>query len=290
MKTIFVPTDFSHTAYQAACYALALAKRFQAPVHLFHVMDTSDKTLLDTAVIWPLINYETVKQNIINSMEFFKQALEDEDTNPDNLKIPLTYSIGEGRVYQVVKKIVQQQHPLLLVAGMYGASNIKRLFFGSKSSDFIDHVPCPILLIPPEAKYQKIQKIALATDLSSSDIELIELLAAFARPFDAEILIAHISADPVGAKQQQHIDSFLNEVTCKNNYDKIYYRHIAGESISKGIFWLSENGQVDMLTMVHRPRSLLSRLLSDSYTKHLARRIKIPLMVLKPHQPIMAYT
>lgn len=284
MKTVLVPTDFSASAYNAAFYALQMAKRLQTSLHLLHVMEALDKTLLDTQLIWPIIDYNTLKENAVKSMGGLEQKLEEEDKyeNPESDVVPITYGIKEGVVRKEVAKEVQEKDILLLVAGMYGASKVNRFLFGSKSRDFIDYVNCPVLLIPTEARYRKIKKIAFTTDLSPEDIELIELLAVFARPFDAEILIAHISADVYDAQHQQKIEGFLNNVTCKNNYDKIYYRHVQNDDIEEGIFWLSENGQVDMLTMVHRAHNMFSKLLGDSKTKQLARRIKIPLMVLKP--------
>ncbi|HWV70903.1 MAG TPA: universal stress protein [Pseudosphingobacterium sp.] len=283
MKTILVPTDFSTPAYNAAFYALQVAKQLRASLHLLHVMEVLDKTLLDTQLVWPIIDYNTLKENTVKSIKFVKQKLE-EETNvlPENVRTPITYSIREGVVHKEITKEIQEKKILLLVAGMYGANKVNRFLFGSKSRDFIDHVNCPILLIPSEGKYRKIKKIAFATDLSPGDIELIELLAVFAKLFDAEILIAHISADVYDTQHQQEIEAFLNEVTCKNNYDKIYYRHVQNKNIEEGILWLSENGQVDMLTMVHRAHNMFSKLLDDSKTKQLAKRIKVPLMVLKP--------
>jgi len=284
MKTVLIPTDFSAPAYNAAFYALHMAKRLQASLHLLHVMEPFDKKLLDTQLIWPIIDYNTLKENAVKSIDSVKQKLEEEDKyeNPGRVRTRITYGIKDGVVLKEVAKEVQEKEILLLVAGMYGVNNVNRFLFGSKSRDFIDYVNCPVLLIPTEARYRKIKKIAFATDLSPGDIDLIELLTVFARPFDAEILIAHISADVYDAQHQRKIDVFLNEVTCKNNYDKIYYRQVQNESIEEGIFWLSENGQVDVLTMVHRTHNIFSKLLGDSNTKQLARRIKIPLMVLKP--------
>lgn len=283
MRTVLVPTDFSAPAYNAAFYALQMAKQLHASLHLLHVIEAFDKPLLDTQLVWPIIDYNTLKENAVKSIEFVKQKIE-EETNilPESVRTPVTYNIREGLAHKEISKEVQEKKVLLLVAGMYGASKVNHFLFGSKSRDFIDHVNCPLLLIPTEAKYQKIKKIAFATDLSSEDIDLIELLAVFAKPFDAEILIAHISADVYDAQHQRKIEAFLSEVTCKNDYDKIYYRHVQNDDIEDGIFWLSENGQVDMLTMVHRAHNMFSKLLGDSNTKQLARRIKIPLMVLKP--------
>lgn len=280
MRTVLVPTDFSAPAYNAALYAVEMAVSLQASLHLVHVIELADKALLDTQILWPVLDYEDVKEKAIQQLHLFEQQLEAQVMeNHGEKNISITSSLVEGGVYQEIAKEMVRNASILLVAAMHGAGNAERFIFGSKSKDFITHISCPVLLIPHNFKYRKINKMAFATDLNPNDIDLIELLTIYAKPFDAEILISHISADPDDTKYQ--IESFLRDVTCKNDYDKIYYRYLQGESIEDGILWLSENGQVDVLTMVHRPADGLAQLWQKSHTKQIAKQIKIPLLVLK---------
>jgi len=282
MRTILVPIDFSVPAYNAALYALEMAKRLQAALHLFHVIEAVDKALLDAQIIWPIVNYDDLKAKAVDNIHLFQQRLEEHEArNIGSNKVFITCSLAEGVVHQEIDKEIHRSMPILLVAGMHGAGNARRFIFGSKSRDLIAHVYCPILLIPNDFTYRTIHKIAFATDLSQGDIDLIELLTVFAKPFDAEILIGHIGADTDDTRHEETMETFLHAVTCKNNDDKIYYRYIPQKNIENGILWLTENGQIDVLTMVHRPRGILNELLRGSRTKQIAKRIAIPLLVLK---------
>ncbi|QEL02670.1 universal stress protein [Olivibacter sp. LS-1] len=282
MRTVLVPTDFSAPAYNAALYAVEMAITLQASLHLVHVMEVADKALLDTQILWPVLDYQDVKEKANQQMNLLKQQLRLQIIeNNAGEKVSVTSSLVEGVVYQEIAEEIVRNAAILLVAAMHGAGNAERFIFGSKSRDFIRHISCPVLLIPHNFKYRKINKIAFATDLSPNDIALIELLAKYAEPFHAEIVISHVTTDANDGQHQQQTESFLREVAGKNNYDRIYYRYLSGQTIEDGILRLSENGEVDVLTMVHRPESGLAKLWQRSHTKQIAKQIKIPLLVLK---------
>ena len=125
------------------------------------------------------------------------------------------------------------------------------------------------------------KRIAFATDLTEADLALIHSLALFARPFNAEILIVHISNDEPEADQKK-IDDFLNEVTCKAHYHKIYYRHVKDMGIDEGLNWLTDHVDIDMLAMVHRKHNFIKRLFEGSHTQRMAVDAKLPLLVFPP--------
>ena len=169
---------------------------------------------------------------------------------------------------------------------MSGAGAISRFFLGSNTQEVINKATFPVLLIPAEARFRPVLKIAFATDLHSGDIELIHSAASLAYYFNAELLIAHITDDKFeDGDDKQKVDDFLKDVTCKANYPKIYYRHIKSTDVMHGLDWLSQHGVIDMLIMVHRKVNSLERLFSISYTQKLSRHINIPLLVLPEQLP-----
>ena len=215
-----------------------------------------------------------------------KQLLGNDDVkgNDDPYANEITHSIGVGDVTDYVRNMVDEHRVNLVAMGMSGAGTFSRLFLGSNSKEMINKADFPLLLVPASAKYANLKKIAFATDLSKGDIEIIHSLSGFARFYNAEILITHVTDyDDEYIGDRKKIDDFLNDVTCKVDYPNIYYRDIESRNINDGLTWLTEQGQIDMLAMVHRDQPFFNRLLHTSHTQQIAKNINLPLLVFPDH-------
>lgn len=265
MKTILVPTDFSAPAENAARYALQLARYLEAEISLCHALFVPSVTPMAAQVAWPLYDYSALKQETDKELELLVKKLRVKKG---------TSAIGQ--LTTVVSERVVQEKAVMVVMGMSGAGALSKFFLGSNSQKMIDAANFPVLLVPSEFAFSGIKKIAFATDLSSGDIKVIHSIAGFARRFNADLLVTHITDN---AENRKKSDSFLNEISCKINYDKIYYRQVKNADIDEGLAWLSDHGFIDMLVMVHLHRNFLDRLFMGSHTQRQIRHIHIPLFV-----------
>jgi nucleotide-binding universal stress UspA family protein len=281
MKKILVPTDFSSSAENATFYALDLAKTINANLLLCNAITIPAAAPMAAQVAWPLVDYNTLQNEVTRDFELLTQKMKKGDVAADLSAYPdIKYQSKPGSVIEVVKELVEKEKASLVVMGMSGAGMVSRLFLGSSSRDMIDKANFPVLLVPHNATFNGIHKIAFATDLSENDIEVIHYLAGFAYNFNADILIAHVSAEePDNVFHQKKINTFLNDITCKINYPKIYYRHIKQQDVDQGLDWLTVHGLIDMLVMVHRHNNLIDSLFNRSHTQKVAKHINIPLLV-----------
>jgi len=286
MKTILVPTDFSACADNAAHYAVQLAKVLKTDVKLCNAFLVPIETRLADTVVWPLEEYDSIKDGV-NRLLYLAgdRLMKEEKLDSEHIAYPrIDFSGRAGSVPDVVKEIVNEEKIPLVVMGMSGSGALSRLFLGSKSRDMIENADFPLLLIPQGTNYKKIRKIAFATDLNPHDLTVIYSLAAFARNFDAEILIAHITGEKYDAAEHQKMtDNFLSDVTGKANYDKIYYRHIKSMDVAHGLDWICEHSLSDMIVMSHGKHNIIDIFFGGSYTQKLAHHVNIPLMVYPKH-------
>ena len=281
MRKILVPTDFSEPAYNAARYAINLARVIKADIALCHAMLIPVESPLVQSS-WPP-DYLSVKNQSEEGLQFLSSSLIEKESLSDHKELKVTqiaFVAEVGSVADIVSNIVDYEDIDLVVMGLRGKSIEGNRFIGSNSLRVINKAVTPVILVPDHATFTIIKKIAFATDLTSSDIDVIQALSDLARNFNAEILITHVSRKKVDYQEhQREIDDFMNEVRCKINYDLVYYRHINKDNVNSGLKWLIENSGVDMLVMVHRQRSFFSGLFKSSHTQKLAKHIQIPLLV-----------
>jgi nucleotide-binding universal stress UspA family protein len=283
MKTILVLTDFSQPAYNAAVYALQLAKQLKVDIKLCNAFKVPAEAPMAAQVAWPSENYSSLKMETDEELRFIAEKLSkglDSGKDSSIFKPLITYVSEVGSVTEVARNLVDEQKLSLVVMGTSGTGGLTHFMMGSNCRDMINEACFPLLLIPSNVNFKNITKIRFATDLSVRDIDVIYSLAGVARVFNAQILISHVNDEKFDDQEHQHqIDNFLNDVTCKIDYNKIYYRHIKQRSVDSGLEWLTEHGQLDMLAMVHRQHNAFSRIFVKSHTQTMARQIKLPLLV-----------
>jgi nucleotide-binding universal stress UspA family protein len=288
MKKILVPTDFSPAANNAARYALHLATDLQANITLCNAMLVPVEAPEAAQVAWPLLSYEDIKNDTDKQLQdelkkLSKRLAEQSAFFTDGFRPKLNAVCEVGIVTKVIRDAVDQENVSLVVMGMSGAGSIERFFIGSNTRDVIEKAAFPVLLIPDGYIFQPIKNIAFATDLSKGDINVLHSLACFAKTFDADIQIYHITDTKYETGEDKYnADIFMAGLCKKVNYPKIQYHHIKSIDVDHGLTWLNEHGQVDLLAMVHRPHNFLASLFAGSYTQRLARHLTLPLLVFPP--------
>lgn len=289
MKKILVPVDFSLTAENAANYATDLAFNIGARLELFHVFQLPVVSPVAASLVWPAEAYSQMEDDAKKALEKLLHKIEkkyEAAYHDYSLKPEVYAKVVYGEVDDEVYKYFTECKMNLVIMGLNSASKFSKILIGSNARKMIErHIP--LLLIPGTYLFKKPKKIAFATDFSHSDISVLCALAEFAKTLNADILIMHTghpASDQAGYKQKT--EDFLNRVADRVNYRNIYHRQVNSERVKDGLDWIVENGQIDMLVMVHRKQGFFYRLFNGSYTLTMSDRIQIPLLVLPPDHRI----
>lgn len=273
MKQILVPIDFSDYATNASNYAIAMAKVLPASLHFCHAIKIPVNNPMSGLIVWPSEEFNVIKNETDQNLAFFVAQF-----SKANSDIPITYSTEIGTVKEVVNKLCEEKKIDMVVIGLAGASKIAQFVIGSNSKMLIDKTKTPVLLIPKEASFDRLKKIAFATDLRESDVSAVHQLASLFHPFGSDILLAHVLNKD--KETDNKVKYFLNCITNKINYARIYYRHVNNSNTYDGLKWITENTQISLIAMIHRNKALMAEIFENSYTKKLAQFTKLPLLVL----------
>jgi len=282
MKPILVPVDFSTPSENAARYAVHLSKNINSNLILCHSFFVPADPV-GGQLSWPLYEYSTLEDICIEQLEGLAKKLEITDqsiSSPNSFHPAIFCSAVAGGAYDMLNKLIHEKKAGMIIMGMSGSGAISRFFLGSVSRQTIEHAEFPVLLVPSECKFRGIKKIALATDLSSSDVDVILSLTALAAHLDADLVVTNITDEFHDTPENyEKSEDFIKKLANKNKYDRIYYRQVRNEDIDEGLDWLIENGKIDLLAMVHRQKGLFSRMFTGSHTKKLANHVSLPLLV-----------
>lgn len=270
MKSILVPIDFSRPAVNAARYAMHLCEIVHSNLFLVNIIPAGSSAPSFGRDPGPLYGNSAISETSKRQLESFAEELTMQDalmTVPKSFHPAISCLVREGNIKDVLARLVRE-------------NKIGLTIMASSAKDPLQYTDCPVLLIPPAYKFRSVRKIAMATSLSNPDLEVIHSMAGLASWFGADLVVTHIT-DSAHDSPADHRKAagFLRDVTNNINYDRIYYRHIKNSDIDDGLHWLAENGEIDILVMVHHQKGWFSNIYSSSHTKRISRHNVLPLLV-----------
>lgn len=284
MKKILIATDFSLPAENAAKYAVALASDNIASVLICNAVRVPSDAPMASRTAWPLMDYETLKQQSDSKLGLLVRSLEHASgsEDQDNLSPDVRFESHRGTLLEVTSLLVKNRNIDMVVMGIAGAGALTQLILGSNARLMIEKAAFPVLYIPFEASYQPMKTIAFATDLDLEDIAAIKSILKLLPGKSIRFRIVHITEHEIEPKStsQLQIDGFLGEIRKEITGANIAYEYVWNIGVDEGLVWIAEQRGIDMIAIVHKHHSFLSRLFKGSHVQKLSRNVHIPLLVL----------
>jgi len=145
VERILFPTDFSEGAANALSCAVDLAKRYNAKLHILHVIYDFTKA---TGSHIPHVSADEMysEMNKWAESEIDRCCIEETRDLQDVEK-----SVVEGVPYEEIIKCAEKDKSDMIVIGTYGRSGLERFIFGSTAERVVRRAPCAVLTVRPKA-------------------------------------------------------------------------------------------------------------------------------------------
>jgi nucleotide-binding universal stress UspA family protein len=272
MKTILVPTDYSDTANNALQYALELAKFSHAKLILLHAYQIPLPTgEIPVMMISP---QELEKDSSIRIKKLEKELI---SKTSGNIKIESV--VRAGFVPDEIMDTAKAKNADLIVMGVTGGSKIEEALMGSSAISVIKHTQTPVLVIPKDARFKKIQKIVLSYDYHDEMKETImKKFKEFVQLFKAKVLVLNVVTPVEVPTYENAVAGSTIENSLKDIEHTLFFP--SSDDITDEINAFADAHQCDWLVMVPHKHKLLAGLFHKSNTKRMAFHTHIPLLAL----------
>lgn len=277
IQKILVPTDFSQAAQQAYSYALRMADRLEASVHLLHVIypqvDSFDAPIIATQATRAQI--ETAKEVI----ETFKDAgIAEVKNDLRNLPVVQT-SVEVGSAVAVINSVAEKDLFPLIIMGTRGEHSTLEKLLGTVASGVVGHAPCPVVVVPETAALKDILRVAYATDLNLADPYEIWRVAKLLAPFHTIMHVVHFGnkVKKGAAPRLEELESFFQDNAPAL---QIQFHQFAQEELTDDINSFADQYGIDLLVMYRTHRSFPDNLFHKSRTKAMSKKTRVPLLVM----------
>jgi nucleotide-binding universal stress UspA family protein len=138
-RNILVAVDLDESAAQVLDYAVALATKLEANLHVIHV------------VPWPLLGSDIpvgMTETAMDEVMTEQQKVFDAFVAPYAAVLsPGSVSLGKGDARTGIVAAAEELRVDLIAMGTHGRRGVKRLVLGSVAESVSRTAPCPVLLI-----------------------------------------------------------------------------------------------------------------------------------------------
>jgi nucleotide-binding universal stress UspA family protein len=141
LKRLLVPTDFSRESHAALKYGMALATKFDASLHVLHVLDV-------IAGAEPLTSHIESRKAIEQSIEAAAwKELRGLLTAGEEACLRAALALEWGSPFEEIIRYTNSHDIDLVTMGTHGRGGVKRLIVGSVAENVVRHAKCPVLTV-----------------------------------------------------------------------------------------------------------------------------------------------
>lgn len=145
IKKILCPVDFSEFTNETFEYAATIAKKFNAELHLLHVIPNLNYFTPYESFLTPE-NLVAIERNIEQEVEKdFNKLLQ-------GAGIEAKKVVRTGITFIEIIDYVKNENIDLIVMGTHGRSGIEHILIGSVAEKVVRKAPCPVLTVRPKGK------------------------------------------------------------------------------------------------------------------------------------------
>lgn len=145
IKRILVPTDFSGYSNEAFKYAASLARKYNAEIHILHVIPTKDLEEMPTyPPNFPLDQFLRDQERL--AKEKFQEFVPTEE----RIGLDIHEMVVEGKPFVEIVREARNMDADLIVMSTHGRSGLAHVLIGSVAEKVVRKSHCPVLTIKPK--------------------------------------------------------------------------------------------------------------------------------------------
>ncbi len=140
IRTILSPLDFSETSDHALDYAIELAQKLGAQVHIIHVWQPLTYAVADGV-------YIPTSEHLSNHVFDLQGKLDKQLARYADRGVVLQGSLVEGVPYTTIVQTAEEMKADLIVMGTHGRTGLMHLLLGSVAERVVRLSPIPVLTV-----------------------------------------------------------------------------------------------------------------------------------------------
>jgi len=274
MKKILFPTDFSDVANNAFIHALEFANIVKGELVLLHTFElpiiespfTPDNyyTLYDSM---QLGQFDAFKNQIPKLRELAQQR------HLENIK--LSHKLVEGDLIYSIRRAIEEENIDFVVMGTSGATGWEAFFIGSNTGAVVSAVNVPVLSVPIEAEFTKVQTIGITTRFREKDKKALKQVLKIAKKANANVKCLYVKTSKSDVTEET-----INEWKQQFESESVQFLITNSDLVKETILDFISNKNIDILAMITHKRNFFSELFNPSLAQKFSNISTVPILAM----------
>jgi nucleotide-binding universal stress UspA family protein len=190
-------------------------------------------------------------------------------------------ALREGEIVRGTLSFAEEMGADLIVVGTEGMNELRESSLGSRSSRMVEQSDCDILVVPRRVFFIKPRKLVYASDYLEEDKLAIQKVVEFAKFFDAEIDLIHISSSEKSITKALHL-AMVEEIKPFVRHEKTnYVLRSFKDDIASGLENYLQVAKGDILVTLSKKKRFFDQIFSKNLSRKMSYFITKPLWVIK---------
>jgi len=294
---VLLPTDFSACADHALTHAVDVADRFDAQLHILHVVNELDPDWY--GITDAQKRAVKLRAQIREEAEDRLHAMAPNRDVETTISLQLSFDVADSISEYVTERAID-----LVVMGTHGRQGLDRLLLGNVADKLVRHAPCPVMTVREEVPWTGaeedagFQDVVAPIDFSDHSAAALRTAKRMAQRYDARLHLVFVAeqrtvpifsdtgvpgvqvvemdpeiVDNAGQALEQLNDN-VGGPSVKSRY------HVREGTVSDEIVDLAETQGGDLIVMATRGLTGRSRFLLGSNTERVVRGAPCPVLSL----------
>lgn len=268
MDTILVLTDFSLAAFNAARYAVKLANQLQnARVLIYHAFyEKSNSSSMSQQTI------NDVWISCIERLNELKKSLESYADQFTKIEIKTDGLL----LHAAVENIQKERKVGIIVMGSTGTNKLSRLFIGSNTMSLSDRFTTPLLIVPPDAEFNTIERVVFACDVKHTDEIPVRTINNFLSQLHSRLSILYYESE-IQPTNFDHTKKAVHKLLENINPD---FSFIHGEEIADEVIEYARLRQTQLIVIAQKKQRFLQNIFHPSTGNKFSYYSHFPILIL----------
>lgn len=274
---VLLPTDFSKNSGNAISYAMELFKNEKCNFFFLHTY-TPSFYRMDYMLGGPL--FSAIPDSGVDiSLAGLEKILEDVKKTYKNPKHSYNIISAFNTLTDEINEVTIEKQIDMVVMGTQGATGAKEIFLGTNTVYVLRKAIAPVLVIPENYSFQKIQRILLPSDyLSNYKENELSTAIKMVKMNKAKLIVLHVKEEYDLTESQ------------KENKMALYRRleglsttltELKGSLMPNAVLNFVQNNAIDLLMMMNRKHSFFERFFERQNVDQIGFHIQIPFLVIR---------
>jgi len=146
---ILVPTDFSESAKYALPFAIDLAQKYGASLHVLHVVEP---IVAPVDFAWGTYSYPDIEKQLSGFVDESLEKIVKEQIPAD---IPCESTNLHGKPWREIVAFAKEGEMDIIVMATHGLSGFSHALYGSTAEKVVRKAHCPVLIVRhPDVKFE----------------------------------------------------------------------------------------------------------------------------------------